>query len=280
MLFEKRLTRRPRPRLPQQRKPKPANRLSSKVNTGTGQANNQCKMRSCECFKLSTSTSPLGRVLSGPQTKNRRNRLRAGRSISPLSFRSLLPLLYVHGKTNVANEPLLPGIEGHRPWYATYKAPSHTSASIKVGNFSPSSARSSTGSDGADERTRRTERKLVRRRQQASRLTRARESILDYRLGINGGGDGQRSSTRINPVTLKGWQSLVDARIEVHQRLVRSTTTCLISVDLEGPAGRSVQPIAWLSEERNPFVAREELLMVRIVQCNGATPPWVEIQMG
>ncbi|KIJ20425.1 hypothetical protein PAXINDRAFT_108474 [Paxillus involutus ATCC 200175] len=197
--------------------------------------------------------------------KNRRNRLRAGRSISLLSFRSLLPLLYVHGKTNVANEPLLPGIEGHRPWYATYKAPSHTSASIKVGNFSPSSARSSTGSDDADERTRRTQRKLVRRRQQASRLTRARESILDHRLGINGGGDGQRSSTQINPVSLKDWQSLVEDRIEVHQ---------------QGPAGRPVQPIAWLSEERNPFVAREELLMVRIVQCNGATPPWVEIQMG
>lgn len=40
------------------------------------------------------------------------------------------------------------------------------------------------------------------------------------------------------------------------------------------------QPIARLSEERNPFIAREEFLMNRIVQRNGAAPPWVEVQLG
>lgn len=40
------------------------------------------------------------------------------------------------------------------------------------------------------------------------------------------------------------------------------------------------KPIARLSEERNPFISREEFLLNRIVQRNGAAPPWVEVQMG
>jgi len=32
--------------------------------------------------------------------------------------------------------------------------------------------------------------------------------------------------------------------------------------------------------ERNPFIAREEFLMNRMVQRNGAAPPWVELQAG
>lgn len=33
-------------------------------------------------------------------------------------------------------------------------------------------------------------------------------------------------------------------------------------------------------DERNPFIGREEFLMNRIVQRNGAVPPWVELQTG
>lgn len=40
------------------------------------------------------------------------------------------------------------------------------------------------------------------------------------------------------------------------------------------------QPLARSSEESNPFIAREEYLMNRIVQRNGAAPPWVEVQSG
>ncbi|KAF9238797.1 hypothetical protein BU15DRAFT_47243 [Melanogaster broomeanus] len=170
---------------------------------------------------------------------------------------------------HIANEPLLPGIEGHRPWHATYTAPSHVSASIKLGNFSPSTARSSTALDDADEQTRRTERELARRRQKAIRLTRARESTLDYRLGLKSGGDGQtRAPTRINPVSLKGWQSLIEDRIEKAR----------LEGQFDKVKGRG-KPIAWPSEERNPFIAREEFLMNRIVQRNGAAPPWVEVQI-
>ena len=34
------------------------------------------------------------------------------------------------------------------------------------------------------------------------------------------------------------------------------------------------------NDERNPFIGREEFLMNRIVQRNGAAPPWVELQAG
>lgn len=38
--------------------------------------------------------------------------------------------------------------------------------------------------------------------------------------------------------------------------------------------------IARQSDEGNPFIAREEFLMNRIVMRNGAAPPWVEMQGG
>lgn len=40
------------------------------------------------------------------------------------------------------------------------------------------------------------------------------------------------------------------------------------------------QPLMRSIEETNPFIAREEFLMNRIVQRNGAAPPWVEVQGG
>ena len=40
------------------------------------------------------------------------------------------------------------------------------------------------------------------------------------------------------------------------------------------------KPLERVVEERNPFIAREEFLMNRIVQRNQAAPPWVELQGG
>ena len=40
------------------------------------------------------------------------------------------------------------------------------------------------------------------------------------------------------------------------------------------------KPLVRESDEHNPFIAREEFLMNRIVQRNGAAPPWVELQTG
>jgi DnaJ family protein C protein 28 len=39
------------------------------------------------------------------------------------------------------------------------------------------------------------------------------------------------------------------------------------------------KPLERGNEEHNPFIAREEFLMNRIVQRQGAAPPWVEIQV-
>ncbi|KAG2757554.1 hypothetical protein P692DRAFT_20712154 [Suillus brevipes Sb2] len=166
----------------------------------------------------------------------------------------------------LANKPLLPSVDGHRPWHTTYKAPSHASASIKLGNFTPTSARAPGVHALADERTRKTERELARRKEQAGRLTRARESTLDYRLGLKNG-EGQHA-TRRNPVSMRGWQALIEDKIQ----------RARAAGHFDKIKGRG-QPIVRLSDEHNPFIAREEFLMNRIVQKNGAAPPWVEVQI-
>ncbi|KAG1755395.1 hypothetical protein EDB19DRAFT_1867592 [Suillus lakei] len=166
----------------------------------------------------------------------------------------------------LANKPLLPSVEGHKPWHTTYKAPSHASASIKLGNFTPTSARSPGVHAVTDERTRKTERELARRKEKAGRLTRARESTLDYRLGLKNG-EGQRAA-RPNPVSMRGWQALIEDKIQKARA----------AGHFDKIKGRG-QPMVRLSDEHNPFIAREEFLMNRIVQRNGAAPPWVEVQI-
>ncbi|KAH7930633.1 hypothetical protein BV22DRAFT_1000059 [Leucogyrophana mollusca] len=168
----------------------------------------------------------------------------------------------------IANDPLLPAVEGHKPWLTTFKAPSHASASIKLGSFPPSSARGPSGIAAVDERTRRTEREILKKKEQAGRLTRAKESTLDYRLGMKNGHAEGGSSSRANPVSLRGWQSMIEDKIEKAR----------LAGHFDKVKGRG-QPIVRLSEERNPFIAREEFLMNRIVQRNGAAPPWVEVQI-
>ena len=57
--------------------------------------------------------------------------------------------------------------------------------------------------------------KTKKRMQQGVRLSQARESTLDYRLGLKGAAAEQ--VRRPNPATLKGWASLVEDRIEVRR---------------------------------------------------------------
>ena len=111
-----------------------------------------------------------------------------------------------------ADTPLLSGTEGHKPWHTTFKVPSHAIASIKVGNFVLSSTSPDEESDGTFEHTRRTEREIAKRKQQARRLSHAREVTSDYQLGLGVTCDGLSQS---NPVSLKGWNSLIEGRIEV-----------------------------------------------------------------
>lgn len=127
-----------------------------------------------------------------------------------------------------AGEPLLPAIEGHKPWHTTFVAPSHaTSASVKYGRIPPlrpSSGMSSTVTvSSEEERTKamKAAREAKRRNENAGRLEKARESTLDYRLGISRGAalhksyDGLGRGRPPNPATLKGWASLIDEKIEV-----------------------------------------------------------------
>lgn len=133
-----------------------------------------------------------------------------------------------HSRVYRADEPLLPAVEGHKPWLTTFKVPSHATASIRYGHFpvvdSPSYSETSmrnaaqTGPADAD-RARRKERDVKKRSEIEGRLTRAKESSLDYRLGI------ARSvksgvQARPNPMSIKGWAGLVEERIEVRCKSV------------------------------------------------------------
>ncbi|KAI9447735.1 hypothetical protein H4582DRAFT_1841827 [Lactarius indigo] len=167
------------------------------------------------------------------------------------------------------DEPLLPAVEGHKPWLTTFKVPSHAAASIHYGQIPTSST--SVGpsqiidaTEQADDRAHRKERDAKKRSEITGRLARAKESTLDYRLGIKSASSGRAHP---NPVSIKGWAGLVEERIERARRegLFRSIR------------GRGL-PLERNSEEHNPFIARDEFLMNRIVQRQGAAPAWVEVQ--
>ena len=113
-----------------------------------------------------------------------------------------------------ATQPLLPSSEDHRPWHTTFKVPSHKVSLVKLANLPPPipSTRASP-QFSVDEHERKKEKEAFKRTQQAGRLTQARESTLDYKLGIK---DARANAPRINPVGLKGWTSLVEDKIEAN----------------------------------------------------------------
>ena len=128
-----------------------------------------------------------------------------------------------HLHAHRSDEPLLPAVEGHKPWLTTFKVPSHVTASIRYGHIptvgTASSSTSSTrraaeAGSTDDDRARRKEREAKKRSEIVGRLTRAKESTLDYRLGITKNTKSGMQE-RHNPVSVKGWAGLVEARIEV-----------------------------------------------------------------
>jgi len=191
------------------------------------------------------------------------------------------PLAYpkVDPSKPVKDQPLLPAVEGHQPWHTNFTAPSHVTASIRLGNIKPLR---STASPILDENARKLEKENKRRFQTAFRLEGAKESVQDHRLGV-----GQQKRTQANPLTMKGWANLVEERIEVcHTFVSRFPTTPQFFTKraraqgrLDNIEGRG-KPMVISDSERNPFIAREEFLMNRIVHRNGAAPPWVELQTG
>ena len=184
----------------------------------------------------------------------------------------------------VPGEPILPGIPGHQPWHTTFTVPSHATSNVRYGNIPPPRPAGSGGSPPLDDKARRRERETKKRMQQGARLVSARESTIDYRLGLKGGAADQLR--RPNPVSLKGWASLVEDRIEVRfgGRRVRAVLLTVWQKARQAGHFRNIkgrgQPIARVAEDKNPFIGREEFLMNRIVQRQGAAPPWIEIQTG
>ena len=116
---------------------------------------------------------------------------------------------------SLADVPLLPSIEGHQPWHTTFKVPSHAQSSIKYGNIPPPKVTRTPPASALDDKARRKEREAKRRAETVGRLQNARESMIDYKLGLKGQQAGQGVQMRRPvPVTLKGWASLVEERIE------------------------------------------------------------------
>lgn len=120
-----------------------------------------------------------------------------------------------------AKEPLLPSDPTHKPWETTFKPPSDgTVSNVKVGRIPHVSASSSYGSlDGLaqgrfDERSMKKEKEKKKKTLQVERLGQALESTLDYRLGIKIGEQKHLVQTP-NPVSLKGWNSIIEEKIEV-----------------------------------------------------------------
>jgi hypothetical protein len=160
---------------------------------------------------------------------------------------------------NWANEPILPAVEGHKPWLTTYKVPSHAATSIRIGKFPlPTSARAPSTSPSIDDRTRRKEREVKKRKDVVGRLTKAKESTLDYRLGINR--SDAPKHIRPNPVSLRGWTSLIEDKIEV----CVSAAICLLMTDILDQKARNAglfnkvsgrgRPLVRQIDESNPFI--------------------------
>jgi len=115
-----------------------------------------------------------------------------------------------------AKEPLLPSNPTHKPWETTFKPPSD--GTIKVGRIPHASASSPYGSSGGLAQGRFDERSVKEKKKtlQVERLSQALESTLDYRLGIKIGEQKHLLQTGTpNPVSLKGWNSIIEEKIEV-----------------------------------------------------------------
>lgn len=116
---------------------------------------------------------------------------------------------------NRASEPLIPAIEGHRPWHTTYVAPAPIASRIRAGTFEKPQHGSSLARD-----KQKAEITAQRRSANAQRLGRARESTLDYRLGVRKAAERYvQSDSERKPAMIavggRGWASLVEEKIEV-----------------------------------------------------------------
>ena len=110
--------------------------------------------------------------------------------------------------------PILPGIEGHKPWMTTFRTPSFAkSPQVKIMQLPPLGppSKGSPTTKNEEESKAKVDRGKMKRVKEATRIENAKERMLDYRYGAG----GTAGVSAPNPTTMRGWQSLIDGRIEV-----------------------------------------------------------------
>ncbi|GAC93221.1 hypothetical protein PHSY_000784 [Pseudozyma hubeiensis SY62] len=195
----------------------------------------------------------------------------------------------------------LPKTPDAKPWRAVYVRPAHLMGGKAAEDFQPSiyygqflhSSSSSSAPRESDIRTQLKSvginpstvpvddpkalaklRSSIATAQRRGKLLRARESVLDYQLSLprqEMKGDevsDVSSNLQLQLGHAQGWDSVIEKRIKQA---------------LSSPGFRENKlrgkPIQRDMEEKNPFLAREEYFMNRIVKRQGAAPAWVELNM-
>nr|GAT59732.1 predicted protein [Mycena chlorophos] len=165
------------------------------------------------------------------------------------------------GASSWTDVPLLPGSANHRPWHTEFKAPDVSSPSVRHARMDPA-PRKDPGLEDDRVHLERAQKELHKK---LGRLSRAKESTLDYRLGL---GVNASQGRRPNPVSMRGWTNLIEDKIEKARRAGLFETV----------KGRGKPLPSRAVEESNPFLSRQEFLINRIVKRNGAAPPWIQLQ--
>jgi DnaJ family protein C protein 28 len=157
--------------------------------------------------------------------------------------------------------PILPGIEGHEPWMTTFKTPSFAkSPQIKVMRLPPlgppSETSSTTKTEGKSKA--KADRGKMKRVKEATRMGNAKERMLDYRYG------GSIRASAPNPTTMRGWQSLIDDRIEVSHLLFGCKPALTVEQKARAQGEFNAlkghgKPLTAEIEAKNPFISREEV---------------------
>lgn len=197
----------------------------------------------------------------------------------------------------------LPKTPDSKPWRAVYVRPAHLLGGKAEEEFQPniyygqflksnsSDMRSKLKAAGVnlaalpvdDPKAMRQLRAGVKTAERRTKLLRARDSVLDYQLAQSSPsastsdttgevkGDEVSDTNRNLQLQLghaQGWDSVIEKRIKaaLDSGLFKENK-------LRG------KPIQRDMEEKNPFLAREEYFMNRIVKRQGAAPPWVELNM-
>lgn len=202
----------------------------------------------------------------------------------------------------------LPKTPDQKPWRAVYVRPAHllgacaaeqapsiyygqflkSSSSVKVGSSEVRSKLKAAGVNVSalpldDPKAMKQLRQGIKTAERRGKLLRARDSVLDYQLSQSSPtspeiaeehevkGDQISDTNRNLQLQLghaQGWDSVIEKRIKaaLESGLFKENK-------LRG------KPIQRDMEEKNPFLAREEYFMNRIVKRQGAAPPWVELNM-